>query len=266
RRPGEQRRPARGEDLLDLRGHLACQQLCAEQRLAGQPPLDLAPLRRCQRQHLDGHVVRLRPRPLDPRGDHALGQGELHDLALSRVAAPALQPSAHPVRLEHGDEPPRPPLLADRAALAFRLDAAFDGDRGTRRLPPPRPVGWRALSGTASSESATTSRSCAVDSPASQFSPVPTICSARAFFSSIMASIRSSSVPTQTNLRTCTSRRWPIRNARSVAWSSTAGFHHRSTWMTWLAAVRFSPVPPALSDSRNSAGSAISWKAATIAS
>ena len=35
-----------------------------------------------------------------------------------------------------------------------------------------------------------------------------------------------------------------------MAWSSTAGFHQRSTWMTWSARVRLSPVPPALSESR----------------
>ena len=34
-----------------------------------------------------------------------------------------------------------------------------------------------------------------------------------------------------------------------MAWFSTAGFHHRSRWTTWLAAVRVSPVPPALSES-----------------
>ena len=61
-------------------------------------------------------------------------------------------------------------------------------------------------------------------------------------------------MPAQTNFRTCTARRWPIRNARSVAWSSTAGFHQRSTCTTWLAAVSVSPVPPALSDSTNSGG------------
>ena len=39
---------------------------------------------------------------------------------------------------------------------------------------------------------------------------------------------------------------WPIRKARSVAWFSTAGFHQRSKWKTWLAAVRFRPVPAGL--------------------
>ena len=45
-----------------------------------------------------------------------------------------------------------------------------------------------------------------------------------------------------------------MRKARSVAWFSTAGFHQRSKWKTWFAAVRFSPVPPALSDRRKTRG------------
>ena len=36
----------------------------------------------------------------------------------------------------------------------------------------------------------------------------------------------------QTNLWTSTLFFWPIRKARSVAWFSTAGFHHRSKWTT----------------------------------
>src|SRR3712207_6848598 len=47
-------------------------------------------------------------------------------------------------------------------------------------------------------------------------------------FERISASIRSSTVPGQRNLRTWTVRCCPIRNARSVACSSTAGFHQRS--------------------------------------
>src|SRR5262249_39168564 len=68
------------------------------------------------------------------------------------------------------------------------------------------------------------------------------------FFRSIRASIRSSTVPRQTNLWTTTFRCCPIRKARSVAWFSTAGFHQRSKWMTCDAAVRFSPAPPARRD------------------
>ena len=82
---------------------------------------------------------------------------------------------------------------------------------------------------------------------------------ASAFLRSIISSMRSSSVPAQMNLRTCTLRDWPMRNARSVAWSSTAGFHQRSTWMTWLAAVRLRPVPAALSESRKIIGSSSVW-------
>ena len=40
-------------------------------------------------------------------------------------------------------------------------------------------------------------------------------------------------MPRQTNLWTSTFFCWPMRKARSVAWFSTAGFHHRSKWMTW---------------------------------
>src|SRR6516165_3285378 len=58
----------------------------------------------------------------------------------------------------------------------------------------------------------------------------------------------------------------PIRKARSVAWFSTAGFHHRSRWITWLAAVRFSPVPPARSDRRNSGGPSPDWNLVTRSS
>src|ERR1700733_9971113 len=261
RRLGEQRRTAGGEDLLDLRGHLPGEQPGAEQRLAGQPRLHVPPLRGRQRPYRDRHQVRRRARPLHSRRDLSLSQRELEDLAPPRVGAPALQPAAHPVGVEHRDEPARPPLLADGAPLALGLDAALDGDRPGRL-----PLVPAAHADTASGDRVSTSRSAAEDSSVSQLSPVPTICSARAFFCSIMASIRSSRVPTQTNLRTWTSRRWPMRKARSVAWSSTAGFHQRSTWMTWFAAVRLSPVPPAFSDSRNSMGSAASWNLATIAS
>src|SRR6202030_275294 len=108
------------------------------------------------------------------------------------------------------------PLLADRAPLAARLDPALDPDRlGGRPLLPAPPEFAHSL--TASRDRVSTSRRSATDSSVSQLSPAPTTRSARAFFSSIIASMRSSSVPTQTNLRTWTLRRWPIRNARSVA-------------------------------------------------
>ena len=57
-----------------------------------------------------------------------------------------------------------------------------------------------------------------------------------------------------------TRRCWPMRCARSVAWSSTAGFHGRSKWMTCPARVRFSPVPAARTDSDRSAWPAPAWK------
>src|SRR6185437_8724043 len=73
-----------------------------------------------------------RPRALHPGGDLPLGQLEVEDLPGPGVAAAAGQPAAHPVGLEHLDEPPGPPLLADVAALAPGLDPAVDAYRPRR--------------------------------------------------------------------------------------------------------------------------------------
>ena len=54
--------------------------------------------------------------------------------------------------------------------------------------------------------------------------------------------IRSSTVSGIDNLRMFTVRFWPNRCARSKAWSSKAGFHHRSTRMTLLQHVKLRPV------------------------
>src|SRR5213595_2056004 len=54
-----------------------------------------------------------------------------------------------------------------------------------------------------------------------------------------------------------------MRNARSVAWFSTAGFHQRSKWITCDAAVRFRPEPPALSDRTKKGTDSSSWKRRT---
>ena len=105
-----------------------------------------------------------------------------------------------------------------------------------------------------------------MDSSVSQFSPSPTTMPDSAVFWAIIASMRSSTVPGQRNLRTWTLRRCPMRNARSVAWFSTAGFHQRSRWTTWLAAVSVSPVPPALSESSMTGGPSPAWNRATISS
>src|SRR5262245_21367120 len=56
-----------------------------------------------------------------------------------------------------------------------------------------------------------------------------------------------------------------MRNARSVAWVSTAGFHQRSKWITCEAAVKFKPVPPALSDRMKNGGPSSLWKCSTRA-
>ena len=53
-----------------------------------------------------------------------------------------------------------------------------------------------------------------------------------------------------------------MRWARSAACASTAGFHHGSSRNTWSAAVRLSPVPPALSDISITGGPSSAWKRA----
>ena len=73
---------------------------------------------------------------------------------------------------------------------------------------------------------------------------------ASARFASMTAAMRSSIVPGHTSVWTTTPRVWPMRHTRSDAWSSTAGFHQRSKWITWFARTRLSPVPPACSDTR----------------
>src|ERR1017187_4298555 len=65
------------------------------------------------------------------------------------------------------------------------------------------------------------------------------------------------------NLCTKTFLVWPMRKARSVAWFSTAGFHQRSKCTTCDAAVRFSPAPPALSDSTKKRTASSSWNCRT---
>ena len=74
-------------------------------------------------------------------------------------------------------------------------------------------------------------------------------------------SSRRSSLPACRRRRTCAPARrcvWPMRKARSVAWFSTAGFHQRSKWKTWFAAVRFKPGAARLErqDERSAAPSA----------
>ena len=57
-----------------------------------------------------------------------------------------------------------------------------------------------------------------------------------------------------------------MRYARSVAWFSTAGFHHRSMCTTMFAAVRLRPVPPALSDNTIAGAPSGAWNCCTIIS
>src|SRR5205823_5918882 len=77
--------------------------------------------------------------------------------------------------------------------------------RGDEPLPPPgTTLRHRSYSSTALVRSAMRSRKASLSNSVSQDSSVPTMAAARPFFSSIIASIRSSTVPTATNLWTKT--------------------------------------------------------------
>ena len=86
---------------------------------------------------------------------------------------------------------------------------------------------------------------------ASEMPLEPITWSASLLFSSCRCRMRSSMVPFAMTFCTLTTRVCPMRCARSVACCCAAAFHQGSAWMTTLAPVRFKPVPPALSDTRN---------------
>mmetsp|Transcript_81526 Transcript_81526/g.253110 ORF Transcript_81526/g.253110 Transcript_81526/m.253110 type:complete len:204 (+) Transcript_81526:138-749(+) len=69
-------------------------------------------------------------------------------------------------------------------------------------------------------------------------------------FFSCSCTIFSSIVPLVMKRMARTSRVWPMRCARWMAWSSHAGFHQGSSKKTWLATWRFRPSPPAFSEMR----------------
>ncbi len=79
---------------------------------------------------------------------------------------------------------------------------------------------------------------------------------ASARFASITAAMRSSIVPGHTSVWTSTPRVWPMRHTRSDAWSSTAGFHQRSKWITWFARTRLRPGATGTQRHREDAGAA----------
>src|SRR5512146_1412205 len=155
----------------------------------------------------------------------------------------------------------------DRAAFDVSRDQArLDAERrdpGTRyrtyvvpvcELPSPRAAHLSAPS-YASGASATAARIAPRSRSPSQSSLVPAITfSTSSRFDSSSWSMRSSSVPDVISECTHTGFSWPRRCARSDACCSTAGFHQRSKWKTWFAAGRFSPRPPARSETTSTEG------------
>src|SRR5699024_5631412 len=192
----------------------------------------------------------------DPGPKHLLG-GQSRAAALPLLFRQHMPDHTHLVTLSThpGEDLPGP----DGQRLGTRPGDRAGQSTGDQFRPGVQPA-------TASGISRTTSRRSSTDRSVSHSSPAETALSASALLRVSISSTRSSTVPTQSSVRTCTLRLWPIRKARSVAWCSTAGFHHRSTCTTWLAAVRFRPVPAALRDRRKIAGPFAVWKRRVISS
>nr|NIL79575.1 hypothetical protein [Rhodococcus kroppenstedtii] len=162
---------------------------------------DLVGVERIEGGHGDGGREGLDLTALDVALDAAGQDRERDHLSVPRVR-PAASESAVLGQPFHGlDESSPPPRGSELAARGGRPHPVLD-------LPPrPVPVRPRHHSPTASSDRDSRDRSSPVDISVSQFSPAPTARSASPALFVRISSIRSSSVPTQTSLRTWTSRR-----------------------------------------------------------
>src|SRR6516165_9599733 len=179
------------------------------------------------------------------------------------VRAPRLAPETFGNRTPldlHGSNGPSP--LLQLGHFAFRLSALL----GHRYIwPPGEVVAHPSASFIAACRSSATrlSNSSSFISVNVMSAPPLRKSPASCCFESIIWSILSSTVPRQMNLWISTFLVCPMRKARSVAWFSTAGFHHRSKWITCEAAVRLSPAPPALSESTKNGTLSSSWNRRT---
>mmetsp|Transcript_24411 Transcript_24411/g.66283 ORF Transcript_24411/g.66283 Transcript_24411/m.66283 type:complete len:300 (-) Transcript_24411:866-1765(-) len=88
------------------------------------------------------------------------------------------------------------------------------------------------------------------DSRARAATSPPTVPSNTSCFFCCSIRMRSSTVFFMMKRTARTGLCWPMRCARSMAWSSAAGFHHGSIRKMWVATVRLSATPPALREMR----------------
>src|SRR3954469_21347123 len=101
----KQRQPYADEDVLDVLGHLAGQQLSRVPGAAGQSTLNLSPLGLAERGDTDADAVRAGPAALHLGGDRAGVDVERDHLTLARIGPAALEPVADADVLQHLDEP-----------------------------------------------------------------------------------------------------------------------------------------------------------------
>src|SRR5262249_41632433 len=120
------------EDLLDLLGHLARQELGGEDGLLAQGSYQRLPVGVGDRADPDVDLVGLGSRPLDPGADTPLLDRDREHLTAPRVRPSPRQPGADLEPLQNPDPALRPPALAEGAALRLRPDPPL-GRAGARR-------------------------------------------------------------------------------------------------------------------------------------
>src|SRR5215472_10745455 len=113
----------RGEQVLDILGHLAAEQARRVPRLRCHRVDDALPVRIAEARETDRDAVRLRPTALHDGRDTGGGDVERYDLAGAGVRAAARQPTRVDQPLQRYHPATRPPRRTKRAATGVRLDA-----------------------------------------------------------------------------------------------------------------------------------------------
>src|ERR1700686_3720501 len=120
----EERKARAGERLLDILGHLTCQELGREERLFGQCLAKARLFGLRQRLDFDLDGVGPRTRAMHLGGDDAMLDLDVQHLSSPRIRSPAREPRAEMKALEHRDPPLGPPVLPETALFRLRLDPA----------------------------------------------------------------------------------------------------------------------------------------------
>src|SRR5215218_9438683 len=202
---GEEADPHHLERLLYVSWHLAGQELGREERTFCESLRYALPLIFAQMPERNVHAVGPVARALHHSHHPSVSLLYGEDLSRSGVAPAPSQAIGLHEPLQSADPARGPPVPGELSTFAPGLEPLVRSYRPALRVP------FVEAHAIASRLRTTISRSSWLVSSVIQAPSVPIMLSASAFLCSIISSILSSSVPTHTNLCTCTLRRWPIR-------------------------------------------------------